>query len=254
MNPPTIIVTGASYGLGAAIAAIAARQGAQVGLTARSQPALEALARQIEQEGGRALVVAGDISKYEDCQRIIEQTVQAFGKIDALVNNAAVIEPFDKVVDVQLAEWNQVMAVNVLGPLMMCKQSIPHLRKTQGHIVNVSSGVADMAILATSAYASSKAALNCFSKILAVEEPELTVLIVNPGAMDTPMQAVVREKSKGKTSDEIYKFFIDLYAQGNLIPPGKSALLIVNLVLKAPHAWSGEILEWNDPRLQELNP
>jgi hypothetical protein len=73
-----------------------------------------------------------------------------------------------------------------------------------------------------------------------------------PGEVDTAMQAVIRDKGKGKTSDEIYQFFLDQHEQGRLLPPETPALAGVALALKAPHAWSGELLEWDDDRVQDL--
>jgi len=252
MTQPTIIITGASYGLGAAIASIAADHGVQVVLTARSKSALESRAHEIEQRGGKALVVAGDVSRFEDCRNIVEKTVQTFGRIDALINNAGVIEPFDSVADVQLDAWAQHMAINLLGPMMLCKLAIPSLRQTKGRVINLTSHAAEIAVPGASAYSTSKAALDRFSKVLAVEEPEITVISLIPGETDTPMQEVIRRKAKGKAPDAFYQYFLDLHAQGKLLPPEVPARAVISLALGAPHTWSGEILQWDDPRVQEL--
>ncbi len=252
MSQPTIIVTGASQGLGAAIASCAADHGAQVVLAARSEPALELQVTKIGQRGGTALAVAGDVSRPDDCQRIVDRTLQAFGKIDALINNAATIEPLAPISDIPPEAWLHHLAVNLLGPIMMCQLAIPHLRQTEGRVVNVTSHGADLAIAGASAYSTSKAALNRFTKVLAVEEPAITAILFIPGEIDTPMQAVIRHKGKGKTSDEVYQFFVDLHEQGKLLPPETPALAAVTLALKAPRAWSGETLEWHDERVQEL--
>jgi NAD(P)-dependent dehydrogenase (short-subunit alcohol dehydrogenase family) len=252
MSQPTMVVTGASQGLGAAIASIAAANRAQVVLTARSQPALEEQAEKIAQRGGKALAVPGDISRYEDCQKIIDRTVRTFGRIDALVNNAGIIEPLAPILEGQPNEWAKHMATNLLGPVMMCQLAIPYLRQTQGRIINLTSHAAELAIPGASAYSTSKAALNRFSKVLAVEEPDITVILFIPGEIDTPMQAVIREKGKGKTPEEFYRFFIDLYEQGKLLPPETPALAAISLAFRAPREWSGEILQWDEERVQKL--
>lgn len=252
MSQPTIIVTGASRGLGAAIASMAASHGANVVLTARSASLLEAHVQKISQRGGNAQAVVADISRFEDCHKIVDTAVQAFGRIDALVNNAATIEPLAVVVDSQPDAWAHHLAVNVLGPVMMCRLAVPYLRQAGGRVINITSHAAELVIPGASAYSTSKAALNRFSKVLAVEEPAITVILFIPGAVDTPMQAVIREQGKGKTPDEIYQFFVDLYDQKKLLPPEMPARAAIRLALTAPHEWSGEILEWDDERVHSL--
>jgi NAD(P)-dependent dehydrogenase (short-subunit alcohol dehydrogenase family) len=252
MMKPTIIVTGASRGLGAAISAIAASRGACVVLTARSEHELKKQAQKIVQLGGNVLPIVADISHFEDCQRIIQKTLQVYGRIDALINNAGTIEPLAPISESRHEDWAYHMGVNLLGPMMMCKLAIPYLKQTKGKVVNITSHAAEISIPGASAYSTSKAALNRFSKSLAVEEPNITVILFIPGETDTPMQAVIRDKGKGNTSDEAYQFFVDLYEQGKLLPPETPAVAAVSLALKAPLQLSGEILQWDDERVQEL--
>jgi NAD(P)-dependent dehydrogenase (short-subunit alcohol dehydrogenase family) len=254
MKQPTIIVTGASQGLGAAIASVAADQGAQVILTARSEEKLATQAQRITERGGNARAVVGDISRLDDCRRIIDAALSTFGRIDALVNNAGTIEPLAPVAETRAEEWARHIAVNLLGPMMMCRLAIPHLRETRGRVVNVTSHGAELVIPGASAYSASKAALNQFSKTLAAEEPLIAVILFIPGEVDTAMQAVIREKGRGKTTEDIYRFFVDLHEQGKLLPAATPALAAVGLALKAPLEWSGEILEWDDDRVQQLIP
>ncbi len=251
-EPPVIIVTGASKGLGAAIADVACDHGASVVLAARTGPELEMLAQQISLRGGRAISVVGDISRFEDCQRIVERAVQAFGKIDVLVNNAGTIEPLGPVADLHHTDWSHHMAVNLFGPVMMCQLALPYLRQTGGRVINVTSHAAEISLPGASAYSSSKAALNRFSKTLALEEPAVTVILFIPGEVDTAMQAVIREKGKGKTDSGTHQFFMDLHEQGKLLPPKTAATAAVGLALKAPIQWSGEIFEWDDEQVQEI--
>ncbi len=249
---PAIIVTRASRGLGAAIAEIAAERGACVALAARSPKELEIQAEKIRQRGGNAISIVADVTRFEDCQKIIQQTVKSFGRIDALINNAGTIEPLDSIAHVNHQDWARHIAVNVLGPMMMCQLAVPYLRETRGKIINLTSHAADLAFPGYSAYSASKAALNRFSKTLATEEPNITIVLLIPGEVDTSMQSVIREKGKGKTTDEAYQFFLDLYEQGKLLPPETPARAVVSLALKAPRELSGEILEWDDERVQEL--
>lgn len=128
---PTIIITGASQGLGAAMAVIAATCGAQVVLAARSPAGLATQEQRIQEHGGSAFTVVADVTKEEDCRRIVDQALQRYGEIDALVNNAAIIEPLDVVANVSLGDWTHHFAVNVFGPLMMSQLAVPHLRRTR---------------------------------------------------------------------------------------------------------------------------
>jgi NAD(P)-dependent dehydrogenase (short-subunit alcohol dehydrogenase family) len=242
MEQPVVIVTGASRGLGAAIADIAADQGARVVLAARSEPQLVRQVQKIKGRGGKTLSVVGDISRFEDCQKIIENTVQTWGKIDVPINNAGTIEPLAPVSGSRHADWSYHIAVNLLGPMMMCELAIPYLRHTEGRVINITSHAAEISIPGASAYSSSKAALNRFSKTLAVEEPGITVVLFIPGETDTPMQAVIREKGKGRTTNEVYQFFVNLHEEGKLLPPMIPALSAVGLALNAPPQLSGEIL------------
>ena len=253
MDQPTLIVTGASHGIGKAIAYAAAAKGVRVVMTARTRPSLEIEAHNIEQQGGTVLVVDGDITRYEDCQKIVAQTVQAFGRIDAVINNAGIIGPLGLIADVRTEEWAHTLEVNVLGPVMMCREAVPYLRETNGKIVNISSAAAELVGAGASAYCASKAALNRFSKILALEEPNITVVLFNPGDVDTPMQAEIREKGKVKSFEGYYQYFIDLYERGQLLPPEKAALAAVTLAFYAPHEWTGEFIHWDEERLQALN-
>lgn len=252
LDHPVVIITGASYGIGAAAALMAANQGAYVVLAARTRADLDNVADQIKQRGGTALVVEGDLSRYEDCKNVVQQTLEEFGRIDALVNNAAIIGPLGLLGDVSVDEWTQTMVVNVFGPVMMCKEAIPHLRKTNGSVVNISSGAGEVAIPTASAYCASKAALTHFSRVLAVEEPSLTIVALDPGPVNTHMQAEIREKGRTDAFEDIHQYWVDQYEQGKLLSPEIPALTITTLALCAPHEWTGEILQWDEQRLQDL--
>ena len=252
MDRPTIVITGASRGIGAASALIAAEKGAQVVMTARNRSTLETQAHLIEERGGSVLVVEGEISRQEDCLKVIVQTIQAFGRIDALINNAAWIGPIGFVAEVQPKDWTRALEVNLFGPFRMCHEAVPFLRRTNGKVVNISSGAAVWAPPGGSAYCSSKAALNQFSRVLAVEEPEITVIAFDPGSTDTPMQAEIREKGNVKAFEPYHQFFVDLYEQGKLRPTEDASLEIVALAMAAPHTWTGKFIKWDDRRMQKL--
>src|SRR5256885_2094402 len=145
------LVTGASRGIGKAIAQRFAAEGARVVCTARTleegdhaslEGSLRTTARAIEQAGGQALAVACDISDYDACERAVAEAHSAFGPIDVLVNNAA-LTYFVPISEFPVAKWLKSFAVNVHGPFFMTKLCLPDmLASRRGAIVNISSGAA----------------------------------------------------------------------------------------------------------------
>lgn len=252
MDHPTIIITGASQGIGAAAAHIAAEKGARVVLSARNRDALEQLAGQITHQGGSACVVPGDITEYAVCQEIVRQALQSYGRIDALINNAGIIGPLSLVADLPPEEWKRTLEVDLLGPVWLSREAVPYLRQANGRLVNISSGAAVNAIPIGSAYCSAKAALLHFSKVLSLEEPNITVISFYPGEVDTPMQAEIRVKGRVEPFESIHDFFIEQYKQGRLLTPEQSALAVVTLALAAPHEWTGSFIEYGEERIQNL--
>ncbi len=252
MNQPVVIVSGASRGLGAAIALEAAHLGANIVLAARSWDRLMEVARQIEGIGSQVLAVQGDVRQEGDCRRIVEQTLERFGRIDALVNNAGVLEPIAPIAEARPQEWWDNWAVNVMGVVMLIQMTLPHLRRSRGRVVNISSGAAVNVIGGWGAYSSAKVAINHLTRILASEEADITALAVRPGVVDTEMQALIREKGKGRMAESNYQRLYSLYVTGQLLPPRVPGRAIAWLALYAPHEWSGETVQWDDPRLQQL--
>ncbi len=252
MSAKTIIITGASRGLGAAIARAAAELGAAVVLNARSAEALEAAAGQIAAAGGTALAVPGDVSRDDDCERLVDAAVSRFGRLDALVNNAGILEPIAPIAEADPQAWQRSWAVNVLGPVLMTRAALPHLRESGGRIVHISSGAANRPVVGWGAYCTTKAALNHLNRVLALEEPTLTTIAVRPGAVDTPMQGVLREKGAAGMTPEEHARFIRRYEEGDLLPPELPGRAIAVLALHAPHEWSGEFLSWDDDAVQAL--
>jgi NAD(P)-dependent dehydrogenase (short-subunit alcohol dehydrogenase family) len=252
MDQPNIIVTGASHGLGAATAALAARLGASVVLAARSLDALREQAARIESAGGRALVIRADVSLAQERRAIVRQALEHFGRIDALVNNAGMIEPIDPIARARRRDWQRNWAVNVLGPVMLTQLALPHLRKNAGRVVNITSGSAETVVAGWGAYHSAKAAINHLTRVLASEEPAITTLALLPGIVDTAMQAAIRAKGEAHMAQSNYEWLFNLHENGKLLPPAAPARAIACLALYAPHEWSGEVLAWDDGRLQQL--
>ena len=252
MSNPTVIVTGASRGLGAAAARLAAQLGANVALMARTEESLRAVATEIEQSGGQALVAAGDVSRPQGCQQVVARTVERFGGIDGLVNNAGILEPVAPISEAEAGAWHKSWAVNVLGPVMMCQAALPYLRRSKGRVINVSSGAAINAVKGWGAYCISKAAINHLTRMLAAEEPDVTSIAFRPGVVDTEMQETIRERGSEGMPQAQYERFVRYHEQGELLPPEVPGCALAVVAIHARPEWSGEFMPWNHPEIQSM--
>ncbi len=244
-----IILTGASRGLGAAVARWLGKAGAAVTLMARSEAPLEKVAQDVETLGGRAFAFRADVADPGDCGRAVEKTIERFGRIDALVNNAGILHPLATTANADPEAWRYNMAVNVMGPFHMARFAMDVLRRHRGRIVNVSSGAANTALGAAGAYCAAKAALTHFTRVLAVEEARVTSVSIRPGVVDTAMQDILRgEGSKVMPADQA-AYYLDLKENGDLEPPEIPGRAIAWLALYAPSAWSGRFLNYDDPHI-----
>jgi NAD(P)-dependent dehydrogenase (short-subunit alcohol dehydrogenase family) len=246
---PVVIVTGASRGLGAAAARWLANAGAAVTLVARSAEKLAEVAADIRRLGGRPLIHPADVSGFNACRTAVESTLDHFGRIDALVNNAGMVQPLAPIADTHPDDWRHNIEVNLFAPFYMVRSAIAELRKRSGRIVNVSSGAANLALETVSAYCTGKAALNHFTRILAAEEKEVTALTVRPGVVDTDMQAVLRGEIDNEMPAEQIAYYRKLKERGELEPPEIPARAIAWLALYAPREFSGKFLDYDDPRI-----
>lgn len=222
MNHPVVLITGASRGLGAALAREWAVRGAGLLLTARTAQPLNALAKELIEQTD---VMAEPIDVTDDArmQAFIETGIATFGRIDILVNNASALggSPMPVLEDLGTPAFLEVMDVNVRAPLAIAQRVLPHMRaRGSGTIVNVSSDAAVNAYAGWGAYGSSKAALDHLSRILAQElnGTGIRVLVIDPGNMDTRMHrdAEPGEDLSGLPKPEaIAPHFIDLIDRGD---------------------------------------
>ena len=218
-NKAVVIITGASRGLGASIAHWLGKNGNKVVVAARSTDGLLKCADEVEKLGGKALAVTMDVSNPEACRELIAKTVDTFGHIDGIVNNAGVVTPLASIENADPAAWKYCMEVNLIGPFLMTKFSLPHLRASKGRLINVSSGASNIPIESAAAYCASKAALNHFTSVLATEEPDITAVAIRPGVVDTDMQAYLRKEGPVVMPKQTANFYLDLKREGKLEPP-----------------------------------
>ena len=185
----TALVTGGGGGIGREIAAQLKAAGANVAICGRNVEKLEAAARSI----GGALTLPGDLLDDTYVQSCVDRTVETFGGLDILINNAGVAlsKPFG---ETTIEDFDRVMATNVRAPFILIRSALPHLRKARGRVINIASVVAHKGYPLQSAYAASKHALLGLSKSLANElyEDGVRVHVISPGGVYTDMAKVAR--------------------------------------------------------------
>ncbi|XP_049311388.1 uncharacterized oxidoreductase TM_0325-like [Bactrocera dorsalis] len=181
-----VIVTGASSGIGAATAEAFAKQGSKVVLTGRNEANLKATETACKAANSEVelLLIAADVTT--DAEKIIKATIDKFGQLDVLVNNAGVGES-GSILDVEVDQFDRVMNTNLRSVFLLTKYAAPHLVKTQGNIVNVSSVAGLRSFPGLSVYGSSKAALEQFTRCIALDLAPKNVRVnaVSPGVIVT---------------------------------------------------------------------
>lgn len=194
------LVTGASKGLGRTMAKALAEAGADVAVVSRTQADLDVVAEQLRGLGRRAVAVAADVTDEVSIAAMVSRVLGALGRIDILVNNAGIGDTM-AVVDMDSAHWDQVMNVNLRGPMLCCKHVGPHMLERQsGKVINIASVMSTRVARYLSPYCSSKAALVQFSRTLALEwiRHNVQVNALCPGYFLTDMNREFFESERGK--------------------------------------------------------
>lgn len=228
----SILVTGASRGIGRAITEAAAKAGAAVALTARSAGALGEVAAGIKAAGGDAMAFPGDAGEEAAIQDVVANAAEHFGGLDGLVNNAGMIDPIARMEAAEADDWLTCMNVNVVGPAMFVAAALPYLRAGKGVVVNISSGAAHRPLEGWAAYCASKAALWMQTQALHLEEGEaIDVYGASPGTVDTEMQGQIRASGVNQISQ---------IPRENLAPPALPAAGVAWLMAERPADLRGQ--------------
>ncbi len=185
-----VLVTGGSKGIGEGCVRVFVEAGSKVVFCARDTRVGEALAAELRARGpGEAAFVRGDVSRIEEVERLVDTTVERHGGLDCLINNAGWHPPHKPIDEFTPEDFRDLFETNVMSVFVACRRALPHLRKTQGNIINMSSLVAAMGQLHATTYVATKGAITAFTKALAVDEAAHGVRVnsVSPGNVYTPL-------------------------------------------------------------------
>ena len=185
------IVTGGTKGIGAGcVRVFVAQGGANVVFCSRNEAEGAAFEADVNAKGpGRAMFVRADVSKVDDIRRLIDRTVETFGRIDCLINNAGWHPPHQPIDAFSVEDFRALLELNLVSYFAACKFALPHLRKVKGNIINMSSLVAQMGQIGATTYVATKGGITAFTKALAVDEAahDVRVNSVSPGNIYTPL-------------------------------------------------------------------
>lgn len=201
----TVLITGASRGIGKAIAFRFAREGFRTVLCARGEGELFRTRDQLLALGASCLAVTADVGKAEDCRRLFEEAQKAFGTVDILINNAG-ISHIGLLQDMTDAEWDSLLHINLSSVFYCCRQAIPSMvAAQQGRILNISSVWGAVGASCEAAYSATKGGINAFTKALAKElaPSNIQVNALACGAIDTAMNSFLSVEEEAALIDEI---------------------------------------------------
>jgi 3-oxoacyl-[acyl-carrier protein] reductase len=251
-----ILITGASQGLGLAIAERCLAEGADVTVCARSREKVEEAGATLQaraKSGQRVIVAVADVSSPKDVDALVARAEQEMGGLDGLVNNAGIYGPKGAIEEVDWAEWAKAIEINLFGTVLPCRAVLPIFRRQgRGKIVNLSGGGATAPLPRLSAYAASKAAVVRFTETLALElrGSSIDVNAIAPGALNTRMLDEVLVAGPAKVGQDFYDRAVKQKAQGGS-PPEKGAALSAFLLSSDSDGITGRLLSavwdpWSD--------
>ncbi|OKP08292.1 hypothetical protein PENSUB_5659 [Penicillium subrubescens] len=243
MAAKTIIVTGASRGIGLAIAKylLTAPQAHNVVVVARSVEPLEKLK---EQYSKQVEVVNGDLADFSLAQKAVDAAIKSFGQLDGVVLNHGILGQVGKIAAADVDQWKKDFDVNFFSLVAFAKAALPALRQSKGKIIFTSSGAAVSGYPGWGLYGATKAAMNHFAMSLGNEEPDITSVAIRPGMVDTEMQRELREDHATNLDAEMHSKFAGAHKDGKLVKPEQPGHVMAKLVLDAPKDLSGRFFSY----------
>jgi Dehydrogenases with different specificities (related to short-chain alcohol dehydrogenases) len=230
----TVLVTGGSKGIGRAICIALAIEEANITIAARNESEIKKTIDKLKELGCKALAIQADVRNEEDVRNLISRTVEEYGRLDILINNAGVAHK-KRLEETTLEEYNEIIDTNLKGVFLCTKYAIPHIRNSMnGKIINISSEAGLHGIPELSVYSASKFGVNGMTESLASElDGEIKVYSICPGGVDTDM----------------YK---SLYGQRPKLKPEHIAEKVMELVSPDSKVVSGKIIDIQAPPISQL--
>jgi len=198
----TLIITGASQGIGEATARLFAKLGANVALIARSKEKIEKISTDINSNGGKSIAIKCDVSKPNEVENAMKVTLKSYRSINILIGNAGVIDPIQNIADMDVSDFDKVIDVNIKGVWYGIKAVLPHM-KNGGTIITIGSGAASNALEGWSHYCTSKAAVHHLNSCLDLEMRKdlIRALVLSPGTVATEMQKIIKKSGVNPVSE-----------------------------------------------------
>ena len=250
------VITGAGRGIGRAIALAYAREGAKLALAARSEAELADAVGAVSELGAEAIAVPTDVTRQDDTERLANQVVERFGRIDVLVNNAGMSGPVGPLQGNDIADWVNTVSVNLTGTFLVCRAVIPvMLEQAGGKIINLSGAGATNAWSNMSAYCSSKAAVVRLTEVLAQEldGQGITVNALGPGSVHTSMWDKMTEQAAESGADFIHQLGLRVTSGGGA-SIDECAELAVWLASEESGALTGRLISAATDDFRGLSP
>ncbi len=202
-----IVITGASSGLGEAAARLLSAKGASVVLGARRVERIEALAQELDRNGGKAVALRTDVTESGQVKQLVDAAVRSYGRIDVMINNAGVM-PLSLLERLMLDDWNRAIDVNIKGVLYGIAAALPYMKAQRaGHIVNVSSVAGHRVGPGSAVYAATKHAVLALSEGLRqeVKPYNLRTTVISPGAVATELPSSTTDPDMSERTRQFYE-------------------------------------------------
>ena len=237
LNNKVAIITGASKGIGKAIAHAFGQQGAKIIVVSRKADAVNETAAEFRKEGIDATGIAAHMGDINQIKSLVEQAIQIYGAIDIIVNNAAINPVFGPILQTDIPVFDKIMEVNVKGPLELCKLAHPYMKERGGSVINISSIEGITPGLGLGLYSISKATIIAMTKVLAKEwgADKIRANVICPGLIQTKFSEALTG------NDKILKIILAKQALPQLATPEDIAGLALFLAADASSFCTGSI-------------
>lgn len=243
------IVTGGARGIGRAIATLFATEGAKGVIVSRTADEINSTVSDIKDNGGEAIGIVADISRWNDVERVTNNTISAFGTIDILVNNAGVQKPIGPFADINIEEWIKNFQINLFGTALCCKAVLPvMIKKKSGKIINLSGGGSTSPRVNFTAYGVAKTAVVRFTETLAEELKDFGIQVnaIAPGAVNTKMLTEILDAGEAAGERELEEAKVRVAKGGT--SPELAAELALFLASDKSNGLTGRLISavWDD--------